>query len=655
MRFPDSLLAEIKARIPISEIVGRRVKLRKQGREWAGLSPFNAEKTPSFFVNDQKAFYHDFSSGKHGDIFTFVMETEGLSFPEAVERLAAQAGLALPLPTPEVREREEQRQDLYTIVDLACRYFEAKLQASQPARDYLAQRGVLVSTQTEFRLGFAPDSRDGLKRHLMAQGVTPDQMSRCGLIVTPPDDGRPHEAFDRFRHRLMIPIQDTNRRVVGFGGRTLAPDGKPKYLNSPATDLFHKGELVFNTHRARPAAHETGTVLVVEGYLDAIAVWQAGFAAVVATLGTAFTEGQIEALWRIAREPIICFDGDRAGFAAATRAIDRILPLLKTGNSFHFAYLPLGRDPDDLVRSGGLEALQQVLAAAKPLWDVLWGRETAATAIATPDQRAVLEKRLFEVIQTIGDTRIQRYYRDQVRQSLRNLFYQYDRSQFDRGPKLTGRPTGKRTDKGSGKFAPVQMIRTPGLMAVEKTRHLNQEKIFLGLCVEFPEIVASLLDPLSQVRLQGSDQYGSYDDFLHEIIRIHHEHADLGPDAFYHRMTPPLTAMLEELHGQGGAETGRGHRLMQRFPVLRTHPPTDFIARSVAHFMDNFLCRDLEDEIRALTALYPNSEEEAFEGRLNAQRAGLLALKDRLRAEESALAEEAGNLKAVTPATEGST
>jgi DNA primase len=643
MRFPESLLAEIKARIPVSEIVGRRVKLRKQGREWAGLSPFNAEKTPSFFVNDQKAFYHDFSSGKHGDIFTFIMETEGLSFPEAVERLAAQAGVPLPKPSAEVQQREEQRQDLYTTLESACRYFESRLQASPSTREYLAQRGIAPATQTEFRLGYAPDSREGLKRHLSSQGFSPDLIVRSGLTVNPVDEGRQGDGFDRFRNRLMIPIQDTNHRILAFGGRTLSADGKPKYLNSPATELFQKGDLVFNAHRARPAAHATGTVLVVEGYLDALSVWQAGFAAVVATLGTAFTEGQVSALWRIAREPIICFDGDRAGFSAATRAIDRILPLLKTGNSFHFAYLPLGRDPDDVVRAGGLAALQQVIATAKPLWDVLWARETAATAIATPDQRAVLEKRLFEITQTIVDPRVQRYYRDQARQSLRNLFYQYDRSLYDRAAK-----SGKAGPKGPSKFAAAQQVRTPGLMAVEKTRHLNQEKIFLGLCIEFPDIVATLLDALAQVRLQGSDQNGSYDDFLHEIIRIHHEHTDLDAGAFYRLMTPALSALLEELHGCG--EIGPAHRLIQRFPVLKARPPADFIARTIRHFIDNFLSRELEDEIRALTARYPNSEEEAFERRLNAQRAGLLALKERIRIEENALAEEAGNLKSMTGA-----
>jgi DNA primase len=647
MRFPESLLTEIKARIPVSEVVGRRVKLKRQGREWAGLSPFNAEKTPSFFVNDQKAFYHDFSSGKHGDIFTFVMETEGLSFPEAVEQLAAQAGVPLPPTTPEVREREDRRRDLHALVDTACRYFEKRLQSTDgaAARNYLAKRSIVTATQAEFRLGLAPDSRDGLKRFLAAQGATSEQMMEAGLLVSQ-EDGRAE--FDRFRQRLMIPIQDMSNRVIGFGGRTLLPEGKPKYLNSPATELFQKGEIVFNSHRARSAAHESGTVLVVEGYLDAIAVWQAGFPAVVATLGTAFSEGQIAALWRIAPQPIICFDGDRAGLAAAARAIDRILPLLTTGRSFHFAYLPLGRDPDDLVRDGGLDALQAVLMTAKPLWDVLWTRETAEATIATPDGRAVLEKRLSDITQAIADQRVQRFYRDQVRQSLRNLFFEYDRRRFDRGPSLQ---SVKRSGQFRAASAPSRS-RTPAFGAIEKARYLSQEKIFLGLCIEFPHLIAPLLDELTQLRLRGRDQHGSHDDFLNEIIRIHHESGDLQAAAYYSVASPRFTAVLDDVHGRGKPGAAYGHQLLRRFPILKTKPPADFIARSIRHFLNNFMSRELEDEIRELTAIYPEADEEAFEGRLNARRASLMALNDRIRAEESALAEEAASLQNVPISSE---
>jgi DNA primase len=625
MRFPDSLLSEIKARIPVSEVVGRRIKLRKQGREWAGLSPFNAEKTPSFFVNDQKAFYHDFSSGKHGDIFTFLMETEGLSFPEAVEQLAAQAGIPLPAPSAEVEQRERGRKSLIEAAEAACRFFEAKLQQAvgAAARAYLARRAIRPPTQAEFRVGFAPDSRDTLKRHLLAEGFEAEALIGAGLLVTP-EEGPSRDPYDRFRNRLMFPIQDAKGRVVAFGGRVLAAEAKPKYLNSPQTELFHKGAMLFNAHRAKAAAHTSGKLLVVEGYLDAISVWQAGQPAVVATMGTAFTEDQIASLWRIAAEPTVCFDGDRAGLAAAGRAIDRILPALKTGNSFHFAYLPAGKDPDDLIRAGGLDALEASLTTAKPLFDALWARETETALIATPDQRAVLEKRLLDVTQPIGDSRVQKYYREQIRQNLKSMFWQQNFSR--QGHR---RPTDSQPP-ASGRLA---------------AEPFTQEKLFLGLCVAYPAIVAGLLDRFAHVRLRGTDASGGFDDFLQEIIRIHHEEADLGLDRIYQLVSPAFAGLLDEVHGRPTETLPGGHRLAARFPVLRADPPFDFIARSLIHFSEIFMLRDLEDEIRDLTARYPHANEEAFEQRLNSRRAEFLALRERVRADANALAEEAANLK----------
>jgi DNA primase len=623
MRFPDSLLSEIKARIPVSEVVGRRIKLRKQGREWAGLSPFNAEKTPSFFVNDQKAFYHDFSSGKHGDIFTFLMETEGLSFPEAVEQLAAQAGIPLPAPSPEVEQRERSRNTMIEAAEAACRYFEARLQQTggTAARDYLTKRGIGSQTQAEFRLGFAPEGRDGLKRHLLATGFTIEVLLEAGLLVAPEGEtGR--EPYDRFRNRVMFPIQDAKGRVVAFGGRVLAADAKPKYLNSPETPLFHKGAMLFNAHRAKGAAHASGRLLVVEGYLDAIAVWQAGEPSVVATLGTAFTEEQIASLWRIAAEPIICFDGDRAGLAAAGRAIDRILPALKTGNSFQFAYLPAGKDPDDLVRAGGLGALAPCLGAAKPLFDALWAREMLTAPIATPDQRAVLEKRLYDLTQPIGDSRVQKYYREQIRQNLKTLFWQHNNARSARRPAEQA--------PASSRLAPEPF---------------TQEKLFLGLCVAYPAIVAGLLDRLAHVRLRGGDANARYEDFLQEIIRVHHEDADLAVDHIYQLVRPDFAELLDEVHGRAAEGLACGHRLINRFAVLKADPPFDFIARSLVHFIEIFQLRSLEDEIRDLTARYPDTDEEAFEQRLNGRRAEYLALRERVRAEDNALAEEAANFK----------
>jgi len=343
MKFPDSFLEEIRARLPVSQVVARRVNLKRRGREFVGLSPFNKEKTPSFTVNDQKGFYHCFSSGKHGSIFDFVMETEGLSFPEAVERLAGEAGIPLPKPDPQYERAQQQRLGLYDALEAAARYFEDELKSKEGrgALGYAERRGLLPSTLKEFRFGFAPGDRSALKSTLLAKGFSEKQLLDAGLLIRP-DDGR--ETFDRFRNRLIIPILDIKARVIGFGARTLDDSVQPKYLNSPETSLFDKGSTIFNFARARGPAFDKNELIVVEGYMDVIALHQAGFANSVATLGTAFTERQMELLWQLAPEPIICFDGDRAGEAAAARAIDRMLPTLREGHSFRFAFLPQGSE-----------------------------------------------------------------------------------------------------------------------------------------------------------------------------------------------------------------------------------------------------------------------------------------------------------------------
>ena len=414
MKFPDSFLDEIRARLSVSQVVGRRVPLKRAGREWKGLSPFNKEKTPSFTVNDQKGFYHCFSSGKHGDQFAFVMETEGLSFPEAVEKLAGEAGLALPKPDPQFERVAKERLGLLDALEAAARFFEEQLLAREgrEALGYAEHRGLARETLKEFRIGHAPQSRDALKTVLLKRGFTESQLIETGLLVKP-DDGR--EPYDRFRNRLTIPILDAKSRVTAFGARALDPAAEPKYLNSPETRLFDKGSTVFNFARARQAAFEKSALIVVEGYMDVIALHQGGFANTVATLGTAFTERQMELLWQLAPEPVICFDGDKAGEAAAARAIDRMLPVLREGHSFRFAFLPQGSDPDDLVRSGGPRALAECLAAAHPLIDVLWRRERSGHALDTPERRAAFEARLEVLLAQIANARVREHYRRDVK------------------------------------------------------------------------------------------------------------------------------------------------------------------------------------------------------------------------------------------------
>jgi DNA primase len=438
MRFTSQFLDELRARLPVSEVVGRRVKLRKQGREFIGLSPFNKEKSPSFTVNDQKGFFHDFSSGKHGDIFGFVMETEGVAFPEAVERLAQLAGVPLPKVSHEDEQRDARRKTLHDVMELAAKFFEATLaaRAGAKARGYLADRGLDSATQLKFRLGYATNERFALKEHLGSHGIPVEDMVEAGLLVSGDDIPLP---FDRFRDRVMFPITDLRGRVVAFGGRALEKDAQAKYLNSPETPLFHKGATLYNIASARQAAHDGAQkgepVIAVEGYVDVIAMVTAAFAATVAPLGTALTEDQLALLWKMADEPVLCFDGDNAGLRAAYRAVELAMPRLKPGKSLKFALLPQGQDPDDLVRSAGREAVMEVIAAARPLADMLWARETEGHTFATPERRAALEARINEVTSGIADDSVRKYYRQDFNARLSQFFApaQAPRGNFQRG------------------------------------------------------------------------------------------------------------------------------------------------------------------------------------------------------------------------------
>src|ERR1700710_1806710 len=312
MRFTPQFLDELRARLPVSEVVGRRVKLKKAGREWKGLSPFQQEKSPSFTVNDQKGFYHDFSSGKHGDIISFLMETEGVGFTEAVERLASMAGMALPAVTPDAARHEQRRKTLYDVMDLAAKFFADTLASRNgaKARGYLGDRAISPATQLQFRIGYAQGERFALKEHLGNAGVSTEDMVEAGLLIAGDDIPVP---YDRFRDRVMFPITDLRGRVIAFGGRALEKDIAAKYLNSPETPLFHKGDNLYNLAPARLATHNGAPLVVVEGYVDVIAMVVSGFPASVAPLGPALTEKPLALLWKLGAEPILCFDGDKAG------------------------------------------------------------------------------------------------------------------------------------------------------------------------------------------------------------------------------------------------------------------------------------------------------------------------------------------------------
>ena len=418
MRFDERFLEEIKARLRPSDVIGRTVKLRRQGREYVGLSPFTKEKSPSFYVNDEKGFFHDFSSGKHGDLIAFLQETERLSFREAIERLAAEAGVPLPSPDPREAEGERRRQDLHGWMEAAAQWFEAQLRRArgEAARRYLDGRGLPDEERVRFRLGYAPGERNALKDHLIAKGARPGELVEAGLLIAPEDGvGAP---YDRFRDRIIFPITDGRGRIVSFGGRALDPQARAKYLNGPETPLFHKGSTLYLLPEARRLLHTPGgddaALVVVEGYMDAIACQRAGIAA-VAPLGTALTEEQMAALWRLAPEPVLCFDGDAAGQRAAHKVIDRALPLLKPGRSFRFALPTGGKDPDEVLREKGAAALKAQLAETRPMSQVLFEREhVAAEPLDTPERRTGLKVSLRKLAAAIADADLSSAYRDDL-------------------------------------------------------------------------------------------------------------------------------------------------------------------------------------------------------------------------------------------------
>lgn len=433
MSLSPAFLDELRARTMLSALVAKTVKLQKKGREFAACCPFHNEKTPSFYVNDDKGFYHCFGCGAHGDAIRWMTDQRGLPFMEAVKELAQTAGMEVPAPDARSAARAERAKSLHDVMAAASAWFEEQY-AGLPgaaARDYVERRGITEKTRKAFGLGYAPDSKTGLRRALAQFGDA--MLVEAGLLIAV--DGK--EPYDRFRDRLMIPIRDPRGRVIAFGGRIIG-QGEPKYLNSPDTPLFDKGRTLYNLDHAAPASRKSGRMIVVEGYLDVIALAQAGIGEAVAPLGTALTEDQLARLWRQVDVPLLCFDGDGAGQKAAFRAATRALPGLAPGRSLAFLTLPPGQDPDDLVRSGGAGAFERLASSPEPLVDRLWNHEVAAEPLATPEQRAGLRKRLNELVATIADADVRQQYQSEFRSRFEAQFLQ--RPSFRPGPRPPFRP-----------------------------------------------------------------------------------------------------------------------------------------------------------------------------------------------------------------------
>lgn len=541
MRFPPSLLDEIRARLPVSQVVGRRVKLKRHGREYIGLSPFKHEKTPSFTVNDQKGFYHCFATGEHGDIFKFLMNAEGLSFPEAVERLAGEAGVEMPRPTPQAEAREEQSVRLAKLVEASAAFFQEALRSSggRQARDYLERRGLARDDIDRFRLGYAPAGRHALKEHLAARGFSPEDMAVSGMLIAGTDIP---VSYDRFRHRLMFPITSMRGTVIAFGGRALDADQQPKYLNSPETPLFHKGAVLYNAFAARKAAHDSGAVIVAEGYMDVIALTRAGFANAVAPLGTALTPEQLKLLWRISNEPTLCFDGDAAGQKAAFRAVEMALPHIQPGKSLRFTFLPEGLDPDDMLRLYGAEGVASALGKTRPLVDVLWSKEFHAANLQTPELRALFEKRLDELVATITDNTVRYHYSQELRARRRELTW----TQRDDGRAGTAnarrdgrfqprnpsrKPAGSFTGGKRAGYAPVASGITTSLMesAMVQAAPANlpaREALLIQTLLNHPWLIDDFAEDIATIQFEA----GALHRLRDCILLVHSEENPLDKD-----------------------------------------------------------------------------------------------------------------------------
>jgi DNA primase len=568
MSFTPQFLDELRQRLSLVAVIARKVKLQRRGRESQGLCPFHNEKTPSFTVSDEKGFFHCFGCGAHGDVIGFVMRSEGLSFPETVERLAREAGLALPVSSAEERERAERQATLVTAMETAAAWYEQQLAApgGRSALLYLERRGLTPATIARFRLGYAPEARTALREALARAGVPLALALEAGLV----GKGEDGALFDRLRGRVIFPIADRRGRVIAFGGRILG-DGQPKYLNSPETPLFHKGRTLYGLSQALRPARDAGEIIVAEGYMDVIGLAQAGFAQAVAPLGTALTEEQMALLWRLVPEPTLCFDGDAAGERAAARAADRALPLLKPGQSLRFALLPEGEDPDSLVLAEGASAMRKVLDQALPLAEILWRGHTAGRALDTPERKAGLREELRQLVGQIADKEVQTAYRAEFEGRLQRLLY-------PQTPQTAGR---------KAPWDPRRRAPAPPLGG-EAVRQRAQDPMqlrchtILAVLINHPELIARRLEALAHLTLPVRQ----LDKLRQCIIDLAAHHPDLDAETLKnHLCTRGFEDALPELLRRAA---------VNRF--TRASAPSDTAGAGLDDALESFRERALRDE-----------------------------------------------------------
>ncbi len=507
MSLPPGFLDELRTRVSLSAVVGRKVTwdMRKSNMakgDWWAPCPFHQEKSASFHVDDRKGFYYCFGCHAKGDALTFVKETENLPFIEAVAVLAAEAGLPMPERDPRAAEKADRRSDLARVMEEAVKWFRLQLKtaAAAEARAYLTRRRLSDAAQDRWEIGWAPDSRHALKDMLAAKGIAPDLMVDSGLVARA-DDGA---LYDRFRGRIIFPIRDARGRAISLGGRSLDPNARAKYLNGPETELFDKGRNLFNIGPAREAAGKGKPLVVAEGYMDVIALVEAGFTAAVAPLGTAVTEDQLRLMWRVSDEPVIALDGDAAGLRAGLRVVDLALPLLEAGKGLRFALLPGGMDPDDLIKAEGAPAMQKVLDEAQPMVRLLWQRETEGRVFDSPERKAALDKTLRAALKRIADPSIRAHYGDEIKQLRWDLFGTNRRPAAQPRSQSGGQPFRK------GRFVPppappLAVTRASLLAAGHMPEDTLREAVILAALIRFPALVPRFETSLERLDLTSDD------------------------------------------------------------------------------------------------------------------------------------------------------
>ncbi len=567
MSLPPGFLDELRNRTSLAQVAGRKLmwdaRKSNQGKGdlWAPC-PFHHEKTASFHVDDRKGYYYCFGCHAKGDAISFVRETENVSFMEAIEILATEAGLEMPKADPKAKEKADRRTILSEVMEQAVQFFRLQLKAGVggEARAYLEKRGLSLETRDRFEIGFAPAGWENLREHLKAKGIAPDLMLACGLVKSS-DKGR--EPYDVFRNRIMFPIRDARGKAIAFGGRAMDPNDNAKYLNSPETELFDKSRNLYNMRPAREASGRGQPLVVAEGYMDVIALSEAGFGACVAPLGTAVTEPQMQLMWRMSPEPLIALDGDKAGLRAAYRVIDLALPLLEAGKGLRFAIMPEGKDPDDLVRSGGPEAVQKVLDEAMPMVRLLWQNETEGKVFDSPERKAALDKQLRARIAKITDPHLRRHYGDEIK-DLRFQLFRAGRSSGGGGIRPQGQGKSNWSPRRDWKAPPPPTIGAKNSLLVaagDNAEASLRETVILAAILTTPDLALEFETQLEMMPCHDPDHALLRDVILRNIghendMRQRAEEA-IGPEALETMLAARHVAVVPCIRTPGNSEMAR--------------------------------------------------------------------------------------------------